>query len=128
MAPSVALSPPPAVATPQSSAFRTEVERAMGEWVRRWVARDIEGYIKFYASDFVGAAQHLSIRRQRMAQAKFIKVTVLETSYRETGPGEVIVRFRQVYESDSYSSTDLKEIVWRQTPSGPKIKAERLVN
>jgi hypothetical protein len=115
-------------AAPQQTAFRTEVERAMGEWVRRWVARDIESYVRFYASDFVGAAQHLQIRRQRMAQAKFIKVTILETSYVETTPGEVTVHFRQVYESDSYSSNDRKEIVWRQTPSGPKIRAERLVN
>lgn len=115
-------------AAPQPNAFRLEVERAMGEWVRRWVARDIEGYVRFYGADFVGATQHLSIRRQRMAQAKFIKVTVSETSYLETAPGEITVRFRQVYESDSYSSSDRKEIVWRQTPSGPRIRAERLVN
>lgn len=128
MAPTASPSPTPATAVPQPGALRADVERAMGEWVRRWVARDIDAYVKFYASDFVGAAQHLSIRRQRMAQAKFIKVSVVETSYRESGPGEVTVRFRQVYESDSYSSNDLKEIVWRQTPTGPKIKAERLVN
>lgn len=124
-APTAPTAPPTA---PQPNALRLEVERAMGEWVRRWVARDIEGYVRFYGADFVGAAQHLSIRRQRMAQAKFIKVTVSETSYLETGPGEITVRFRQVYESDSYSSSDRKEIVWRQTPSGPKIRAERLVN
>ena len=116
-----------AVASPAAT-FRIEVERAMAEWVRRWVARDIPGYVAFYAPDFVGAAQHLGIRRQRMAQAKFIKVSVVEPSYLETAPGEITVRFRQVYESDSYSSNDRKEIVWRQTPNGPKIRAERLVN
>ena len=116
-----------AVVSPAAT-FRVEVERAMAEWVRRWVARDIPGYVAFYAPDFVGAAQHLGIRRQRMAQAKFIKVSVVEPSYLETAPGEITVRFRQVYESDSYSSNDRKEIVWRQTPNGPKIRAERLVN
>ncbi len=133
-------SPAPAVVTPPAAApsgaaaisptvtFRVEVERAMAEWVRRWVARDIPGYVAFYAPDFVGAAQHLGIRRQRMAQAQFIKVSVVEASYLETAPGEITVRFRQVYESDSYSSNDRKEIVWRQTPNGPKIRAERLVN
>jgi cytoskeletal protein RodZ len=133
-------SPAPAVVTPPAAApvgaaaisptvtFRVEVERAMAEWVRRWVARDIPGYVAFYAPDFAGAAQHLGIRRQRMAQAQFIKVSVVEASYLETAPGEITVRFRQVYESDSYSSNDRKEIVWRQTPNGPKIRAERLVN
>ncbi len=133
-------SPAPAMVTPPAAApsgaaaisptvtFRVEVERAMAEWVRRWVARDIPGYVAFYAPDFVGAAQHLGIRRQRMAQAQFIKVSVVEASYLETAPGEITVRFRQVYESDSYSSNDRKEIVWRQTPNGPKIRAERLVN
>ena len=130
-APLAATSPtaaPPGNASPLAAAFRVEVERAMAEWVRRWVAKDVSGYVAFYAGDFVGAAQHLSIRRQRMAQAKFIKVSVLEPSFLETAPGEITVRFRQVYESDSYSSTDRKEIVWRQTPNGPKIRAERLVN
>lgn len=127
---SVTSPPPPATpgAVPPAAGFRVEVERAMAEWVRRWVARDIPGYVAFYAPDFVGAAQHLGIRRQRMAQAKFIKVSVVEPTYLETAPGEITVRFRQVYESDSYSSNDRKEIVWRQTPTGPKIRAERLVN
>ncbi len=119
---------PGAIASAPTTGFRVEVERAMAEWVRRWVARDIPGYVAFYAPDFVGAAQHLGIRRQRMAQAKFIKVSVVEASYLETAPGEITVRFRQIYESDSYASTDRKEMVWRQTPAGPRIRAERLVN
>jgi len=49
-------------------------------------------------------------------------------SLRETGPGEITARFRQAYAADKYESNDLKEIVWKQTPSGPKIIAERLVN
>jgi hypothetical protein len=63
-----------------------------------------------------------------MAQASFIAVEVSDQQIQETGPGEVTVRFRQVYRSDSYQSDDRKEMIWRATGQGPKITAERLVN
>ncbi|MFZ9408704.1 MAG: helix-turn-helix domain-containing protein [Burkholderiaceae bacterium] len=117
-----------ASAPPPASSFRDDVDRAMSEWARLWRERNAAAYAGFYSSEFPGIAQHLGVRRQRMGEASFIRVTLSELSLRETGPGEITARFRQAYAADKYESNDLKEIVWKQTPSGPKIIAERLVN
>jgi hypothetical protein len=67
-------------------------------------------------------------RRRRMQSAQFIEVKAEQVSYRVTGPNEVTVQFVQAYRSDTFSSRDTKELVWRQSPTGPKIIAERRVN
>lgn len=127
-APSAAPSPPAPAKSASLMGPRQQVESAMAEWARLWQARQAEPYAAFYDPSFAGLDRHLGIRRNRMAQAAFIKVEVSELQFRETGPGEITVRFRQIYRSDSYQSDDRKEIVWRATGQGPKITAERLVN
>ncbi|MBU3724608.1 MAG: helix-turn-helix domain-containing protein [Burkholderiaceae bacterium] len=121
---------PPATGPVAASApsLRNRAESAMLEWNRLWRSRQAEAYSALYDPGFAGLDRHLGIRRQRMMQATFVEVDISELQYRETGPGEVTVRFRQVYRSDNYQSDDRKEIVWRQTPQGLKIIAERLVN
>lgn len=106
----------------------SQAESAMHEWVKLWRARQAQPYSALYDPQFVGLDRHLSARQQRMTQAAFIEVEISELQSRETGPGEVTVRFRQIYRSNNYQSDDRKEIVWRQTPQGLKIIAERLVN
>jgi hypothetical protein len=118
----------PASVPPPASSFRDDVDRAMSDWARLWRERNAAAYAGLYSSQFPGVEQHLGVRRQRMGEASFVRVTVSELSLRETGPGEITARFRQAYAADKYESNDLKEIVWKQTPSGPKIIAERLVN
>lgn len=113
---------------PAQVSLRQQVESAMLEWARLWQARQPEPYSAFYDPSFPGLERHLGIRRNRMAQASFIAVEVSDQQIQETGPGEITVRFRQVYRSDSYQSDDRKEMIWRATGQGPKITAERLVN
>lgn len=115
-------------AGPGVSPFRGEVDRAMGEWIRFWGERNGAAYAGLYSPQFPGLEQHLGVRRQRMGEASFIRVSVSELSLQESGPGEITARFRQAYAADRYESNDLKELVWKQTPSGPKIISERLVN
>jgi len=111
-----------------ATALRSEVERGMQEWARLWRSRSIEAYVALYAAEFPGIQEHLGARRARMAQASFIEVELSELSYRETGPSEITVRFRQTYRADAYRSDDVKEMVWRRTSQGLRIWSERLVN
>lgn len=125
--------PPSAAATPSvvaspTPAIKGQAEAAMHEWAKLWRSRQVEAYVALYDTGFVGLDRHLAVRRQRMTQAAFIEVEISELQSRETGPSEVTIRFRQVYRSDNYQSDDRKEMVWRQTPKGLKIIAERLVN
>jgi len=91
-----------ASAPPPASSFRDDVDRAMSEWARLWRERNAAAYAGFYSSEFPGIAQHLGVRRQRMGEASFIRVTLSELSLRETGPGEITARFRQAYAADKY--------------------------
>lgn len=111
-----------------SQLLRADVERAMQDWARLWSIRSAQDYAGLYSKEFVGVEDHIRIRSQRMAQAKFIQVELTDLSFRETGPGEITVRFRQRYRSDSHQSEDLKELVWRRSPAGIRIWSERLVN
>ena len=111
-----------------ASSLREKAEAAIKEWAGLWAARSVGAYSALYDAGFVGLEQHLAVRRQRMTQATSIEVKISELQFRETGPLEITVRFRQIYRSDNYQSDDRKEIVWRQTPQGLKIIAERLVN
>lgn len=122
------IEPTPESVSDASVGFRGQVELALSEWVRFWRDRRIEPYVALYDKGFEGLERHLGVRRLRIAQASFIEVEVQDVDYRESGPGEITVRFRQVYRSDGYQSTDLKELVWRRTSDGPRIMAERLVN
>lgn len=116
------------VAIGPASSLREKAEAAMKEWAGLWGARSVAAYSALYDAGFVGLESHLAVRRQRMTQATAIDVKISELQFRETGPLEITVRFRQIYRSDNYQSDDRKEIVWRQTPQGLKIIAERLVN
>ena len=111
-----------------SQLLRADVERAMQDWIRLWNARSAGEYSGLYSREFAGVEDHLRVRSQRMEQAKFIQVELTDLSFRETGPGEITVRFRQQYRSDSHQSEDLKELVWRKTPAGIRIWSERRVN
>lgn len=115
----------PDAAGSEAAAFRARVEKSMEEWVVLWTARNIAAYRVFYNQAAPGMAEHLANRVNRMQRARFIEVEVRDAVYSESGPGEITVRFRQVYRSDSFRSEDLKELVWRQTPDGPRIDAER---
>lgn len=111
-----------------SQLLRADVERAMQDWARLWNARSAKDYSGLYSQEFVGVEDHLRVRSQRMEQAKFIQVELVDVALRETGPGEITVRFLQRYRSDSHQSEDLKELVWRKTPAGIRIWSERRVN
>lgn len=126
--PSPAVGPGGVVTPKPASTLRNQAEATMHEWVKLWRTRQVEAYAALYDPRFVGLDRHLGIRRQRMTQASFIEVEISELQSRETAPGEVTVGFRQVYRSDNYQSDDRKEMIWRQTPQGLKIIAERLVN
>jgi hypothetical protein len=60
-----------------------------------------------------------------MLAASFIEVKISNVTVRENAPGEITARFTQSYRSDNFQSQETKELVWRQTPSGPRIVLER---
>lgn len=126
IAPTETAAATPAVdAAASAAAFKTGVEKSMEEWAALWTARNPAAYRALYNPAAPGMTEHLANRTNRMQRAQFVQVQVRDAVYQESGPGEITVRFRQVYRSDTFRSEDTKELVWRQTPDGPRIEVER---
>jgi transcriptional regulator with XRE-family HTH domain len=118
-------------ATPPAAApavLEKEVQMAFNRWLSLWSAREVEPYLAMFDPAFPDWQAYSENRRRRMQAAQFIEVKAERVGLRVTGPNEVTVSFVQRYRSDSFSSQDSKELVWRQSPTGPKIIAERRVN
>lgn len=116
------------LATPAPPSLEQEVQGAFERWLSLWSARQVDPYLAMFDPSFPGWRAYSENRRSRIESARVIEVTGEEVTYRVTAPGEVTVRFVQVYRSDTFNSKDTKELVWRQSPTGPKIIAERRVN
>lgn len=107
--------------------FSGQVKLSTDAWARLWRERNVPAYQALYDESAPGMGEHLSTRGGRMSRARFIEVELRDPVFTQTAPGEITVRFRQVYRSDSFRSEDLKELVWHQTPKGPRIRAERAI-
>jgi tetratricopeptide (TPR) repeat protein len=108
-APAAPVAPGPA-ANPQAAILAT-----LQDWTRVWSARDVEGYLGFYAADFKpvrqSRAQWVSERRERLGNAQSITVTLEEPKVQMTGANRAIVNVVQQYSSSSYSDRTRKQLV-----------------
>ncbi len=102
------------------------VQASMRVWQDSWQARDPYTYLALFDSSFPDLNRYSANRQKRMSAAKFIELTVEDAVYREEGD-RVIVRFRQKYRSNTFSSDEIKELVWRLTAQGPRIVEERFI-
>jgi hypothetical protein len=85
----------------------------------------VDAYLALFDPSFPNFASYAETRRKRMLAASFIEVKISNVTVRENAPGEITARFTQSYRSDNFQSQETKELVWRQTPSGPRIVLER---
>lgn len=128
---------PPATAEPApkpvppvfSEADRRAVLAAVDAWARAWSAQDVDAYLATYADDFVpdggmSRSAWAELRRQRLTAPSFIRVQVLDPEVEPLGPDRVRVRFRQVYESDTYSDRVTKVLELRRDATGWRIVRE----
>jgi tetratricopeptide (TPR) repeat protein len=98
-------------------------------WAKAWAAKDVAGYLAFYAPDFepspkLGRAAWEAQRRERIERPKQISVEVAIRTLTVKG-SEATVVFRQTYASDTTTSKNTKTI--KLTLVGGKwlIKSEK---
>ena len=99
------------------------VTTAVFDWARAWSAQDVERYLSAYAPEFaptggLSRTAWVKQRRQRVAAPSRISVEVIEPKAEATGANTARVRFKQVYESNTYSDStnkvlDLKKVAGR---------------
>ena len=99
------------------------VTTAVFGWARAWSAQDVEGYLSAYAPEFVPSkglsrTAWVKQRRQRVSAPERISVEVIDPKAESTGANTARVRFKQVYESNTYSDStnkvlELKKVAGR---------------
>jgi len=105
---------------------------AVQNWASAWSAKDVSGYLSFYAKDFrpqrgISRSAWQAQRRLRLAKPRFIEIRVQDPQVISQDNGRVRVSFVQTYRSDTYSDRTHKALTMIQTNGKWKILREEAV-
>ena len=115
-------------------AGNAEVLETVNAWAKAWSAKDVDGYLAFYAKDFKtpageSRADWEKARRQRISAPKSITVTVDAPKVSVPADGQASVTFRQGYRSDVIKSTStVKTLTLARLDGRWVIQQERVGN
>jgi ketosteroid isomerase-like protein len=124
--------PEPRPAAASSDADQQEILGAVTAWAKAWSARDVNGYLHFYGSDFQtpkGESRKAwsDERTARITGKGNISVDVQAPQVSLAG-NTATVKFRQVYVSDRLKSDTRKTLVLTKQSGKWQIKQERTGN
>jgi len=109
-----------------------EVVRTLQSWARAWSSGDTKQYLGYYASGFrppggQSRAAWEQSRRERVVKGKRIVVQVQAPKVTFARPEEAVVLFRQIYKSDSLSTSGRKQITMVRQNGRWLIQREEVV-
>ena len=125
----------PAAPRPASPAADTrsnaQVEALTAAWARAWAARDVEAYLGFYATGFVGvgARDHtdwVAQRRRALDRARELRIIIEQLQVQPAADGQIEVRFRQLYRATGLSLDASKTLIWQIENGRWAIVSERV--
>ncbi|HXZ47438.1 MAG TPA: tetratricopeptide repeat protein [Usitatibacter sp.] len=121
----------PEAASPSAAGdAKAQVEAAVQGWARAWSAKDVKGYLAYYASDFeVPGGQSREawekLRAERIEHPKSIEVEAKVLAVQVSGD-QATVKIHQTYRSDALKSTNTKTLRLERSGDHWLIKQERL--
>jgi tetratricopeptide (TPR) repeat protein len=132
-APTVAAAPPsatPGTAASGSTDAKAQVTAAVEGWAKAWSAKDVKGYLGFYAPDFEvpggeSRAAWEKQRAERIVKPKSIEVDAKVLNAQVNG-NEATVTIRQAYKSDTLKSSSTKTLKLVKNGDRWQIKQERV--
>ena len=133
-APPTELAKPAPAEKPAAKSGSADVVETLNAWAKAWSAKDVDGYLAFYAKDFKtpggeARADWEKARRQRISAPKSIAVTVEAPKVSFIADGQARVTFRQGYRSDVIkSATAMKTLVLARVDGRWMIQQERVGN
>ena len=124
-----AAAPAKPVEIPAASNANAQVTNTVSAWAKAWAAKDVAGYLSFYAPNFetpkgITRGAWEAQRRERIEAPASISVSVKMTKVTTTG-NEAVAVFRQTYLSDKVSSSNTKTLKLVKTGDRWLIRSER---
>jgi len=110
-----------------------EILETVNAWAKAWGAKDVDGYLAFYAKDFKtpgGEARPAweKVRRTRITAPKSISVGIAAPKVTLSGDNQASVTFRQAYKSEVTSANSTKTLVMVKADGRWRIQQERVGN
>jgi tetratricopeptide (TPR) repeat protein len=106
---------------------RREILDLLSQWEDRWEAKDVEGFVGFYASSFKNGKMNLAAWRKykRGVFKRAKKIHVELTPYQIVNHNNyAVVTFLQEYRTDRYSDTGIKRLFLIQENNEWRIVGE----
>lgn len=127
--PATAPTPAKPVEIPTGGNANAQVTNTINAWAKAWAAKDVAGYLSFYAPNFetpngIARGAWQVQRRERIEAPTSISVSVKMTKVTTTG-NEAVAVFRQTYRSDKVSSSNTKTLKLVKSGDRWLIRSER---
>lgn len=128
-APTLTAAPAKPIDVPAAGNANTQVADTINAWAKTWSAKDVAGYLGFYAANFetpngVARSTWEVQRRERIDAPSSISVSIKIIKVTITG-NEAVAVFRQIYRSDKVSSTNTKSLKLVKSDNHWLIQSER---
>jgi len=101
------------------SEVKQEVTSFINDWIRVWEAGDIDGFIKYYESDFyspykkMNHSQWYEYKKGVFSRSSAVKVAINDMQF-STNQNDVVVTFKQKYDSSTFKDYGLKTMQLRK--------------
>ena len=103
------------------------IQPFLDTWLKAWSAKDIQAYGACYAAEFRSQGknrkQWLAYKNELNRRYEYISVSAADISHRRSGDA-AIVRFRQIYESNTFKAKGIKTLHLRMEAGQWKITRE----
>ncbi len=107
----------PSAPAPAPSPAVVTVSQRLRDWADTWMAKDVDGYLAFYAKDFAPSrstsAKWIQERRRLVGKTGTIELTLDNIQTQAVGD-TVVTRFDQKYSSSNYKDNSVKVLTWKQ--------------
>ena len=107
----------PSAPAPDASPAVATVQQRLRDWADAWMAKDVDGYLSFYAKDFAPSrstsAKWIQERRRLVSKTGTIALTLDNIQTQAQGEA-VVTRFDQKYTSNNYQDRSVKVLTWKQ--------------
>ena len=127
----IAAPPPPAPAPAAADVDLQGATSAVTSWAQAWAAKDVDGYLSYYAADFqpeggTSRAAWEAQRRERVGKAGKISVKVVSPMASRVDAHHARVSFVQDYASDTVNDKVKKTLELSNTSGSWKIVRETI--